>query len=310
MAPTILRPPLVRFGVYTFNAQTLELRRRGNLVHLRPQPAKVLALLLSRPGELVTREQLQQGIWGKDTFIDFEQGLNFCVKQIRAVLNDDAEAPKFLETVPRRGYRFIASAEGEDSRAARPAPVKLARPAPTRRLAASALAGRRQVLRPAVLVAAMLLLVPPALWIGKAGLLGGPRHIRSIVVLPLTNLSGDASQEYFVDGMTDEVITDLAQIRDLQVISRTSAMKYKGSHQSAPEIGRDLNVDALVEGTVEAVDNRVRIRTQLIEARTDRHLWARMYDRDLHDLLRVQSEVARDIAEQVDKRVRPERNPW
>jgi TolB-like protein/Flp pilus assembly protein TadD len=241
-----------------------ELRKAGALVKLPPQPFKVLRILVAHSGQVVTREELRRQIWGSDTFVDFEQGLNYCVKQIRLALGDDAETPRYLQTIPRRGYRFLTPVETGHSHKRR---------------------GR--LFKQTVLASATSL------------------HIRSVVVLPLENLSGDLSQEYFVDGISDALTTDLAQISALRVISRTSAVYYKGKKMTLPEIARALHVDAVIEGAVTRSANRVRISAQLIYAPTDTHLWANSYEADLHDVLTLQGQVARAIANQIAVRLTP-----
>jgi TolB-like protein/Tfp pilus assembly protein PilF len=234
---------VLRFGPFEFEIANGLLRKLGKPVQLQPQPAKILALLISRPTKVITREELRQEIWGQDTFVDFEHNLNFSVRQIRAALHDHAEKPRFIETLPRRGYRFIAAVE--------------------------------QVL-------------PEA-----------DHRIQSLAVLPLENLSQDPEQEYFADGVTDELITELAKIRALRVISRTSVQQFKRVRKPLREIARRLNVDAVVEGTILRWGNRVRITAQLIDVRREEHLWAESYERDLGDVLRLQAEVAQAISGQI-----------
>jgi TolB-like protein/DNA-binding winged helix-turn-helix (wHTH) protein len=289
--------PLVRFADFELDLRTGELRRDGTSLKLQPQPAKVLVLLVSRAGEIVTRQDLARQVWGSETFVDFERGLNFAIRQIRSALEDDADHPRFLETLPKRGYRFTAPVsvpaappEEIESPALTPAPVRLPRP-------------RRLVLRYvlACLAAAAIAITLPFVfdwghirqrWSSAAS---SPR-IESVAVLPLQNLSRDPEQEYFSDGMTDELITELAKFGRLRVISHTSVERYKGAKRSLPEIARELGVDAIVEGTVVRAGDRVRITAQLIEARSDRHLWAESYERDLRDVLGLQDEVAERIA--------------
>jgi len=286
----------VRFGSFQLDLSTGELRRDGTSLKLQPQPAKVLVVLVSRAGEMVTRQDLAQQVWGSETFVDYEQGLNFAIRHIRAVLEDDAEHPHLLETVPKRGYRFIGAIEGASEERERPAIVSS--PA-CKELRGKLLPWRRIWM----LLGAAGALVLVALSLRYA------RHervspklspaIQSIAVLPLANLSADAAQEYFSDGLTDELITELAKIGGLRVISRTSVIPYKGGHKGAPQIGRELHVDAIVEGTVERVGGRVRIRAQLIDAATDQHLWAQSYDRDVNDVLQLEGELALNIAQQI-----------
>jgi TolB-like protein/DNA-binding winged helix-turn-helix (wHTH) protein len=284
----------VQFGVFELDLQRAELRKSGVKVKLQEQPLKVLQVLLERPGQIVGREELQKRIWPVNTFVEFDQGLYSAMARLREALGDSSDSPRFIETVARRGYRFIAPISGMprqnvQSSAKAEEPKSLA----LRRAIVSVLGG---------LLGGTLLL---------AGLLafnvGGVRNwlrlrttpIRSIAVLPLENLSGDPEQEYFTDGITDELITDLAQLPYLHVISRTSVMHYKKSKKTLPEIARELNVDAVVEGTVERSRNHVRIRVQLVRAGDDRHLWARAYERETGDLLSMQTDAAREIAEQV-----------
>jgi TolB-like protein/DNA-binding winged helix-turn-helix (wHTH) protein len=285
---------LVLFGDCQLDLHTGELCRNGIPLRLQPQPAKVLTMLVSHAGEVVTRQELAQEVWGSDTFVDFEQGLNFAIRRIRSVLGDDAEHPRFLETLPKRGYRFIAPViPAVASHAGVSTPTTIL---PKRT--------RHPVSRNGVAAVAAVIVVTLGLTIlwrhqaaPKSNGAGGA--IASIAVLPLRNLSRDSDQEYFSDGMTDELITDLAKVGRLRVISHTSVQRYKESKQSLPEIARELGVDAVIEGTVMRSENRVRITAQLIDARTDQHLWAEEYERDFRDILKLQSEVAQEIAGQV-----------
>jgi TolB-like protein/DNA-binding winged helix-turn-helix (wHTH) protein/Tfp pilus assembly protein PilF len=271
------------------------------------QPVQILAMLLERPGELVTRDELRNKLWPADTFVDFEHSLNAAVKRLRHALHDSAENPQYVETLARRGYRFIAEVavvEGAraDIRGNHPQGNVLT-------------AGEHERLQVAEKSAVVLHRLLPLTWktTGFAIILlstllvvlilrsrSEPSPtIRSLAVLPLENLSGDVSQEYFADGMTDELITNLGQISALRVISRTSVMAYKGTRKSLPQIARELNVDAVVEGTVLRSGDQVRITAQLIEASADKHLWAQSYEGDLRDTLALQTQVARAIAEQI-----------
>ena len=236
-----LRAKIVRFGPFEFEIRSGTLRKAGKPLQLQPQPAKILALLVARCGDVVSREELQHEIWGHGTFVDFEHNLNFSVRQIRAVLRDNAKNPRFIETLPRRGYRFISNVSE----------------------------------------------------------VAADQTIESLAVLPLENLSNDPEQDYFADGMTDELITELAKISNLRVISRTSIQCYKKVRKSLRQIARRLNVDAVVEGTVLRSGNRVRITAQLIDARREAHLWAEGYERDIGDVLRLQAELAQAIAHQI-----------
>jgi len=286
---------LVRFGAFELDLQSGELRKRGLRTRLTPQSFQVLVLLLEHRGEVVTREALRQRLWPADTFVDFDMGLSSAVKKLREALGDSAENPRFVETVPRRGYRFIAAIE--------PAPA----PTPDRVTRRSWVWRSPAAL--AVVVAALVALEAGGgrRWLARSfASPAGSGPIKSIAVLPLENLSGDPAQDYFVDGMTDALITELAQIARLRVISRTSMMQYRATRKPLPEIARELNVEAVVEGTVVRAGARVRVTAQLIHAPTDRHLWARSYDRELRDVLALQEELARAIAQAVQVEVRPE----
>lgn len=289
----------VRFGDFEFDRRTGDLKREGSVLRLQPQPAKVFGVLLSRAGEVVTRQELAEQIWGTETFVDYERGLNYAIRQIRTALADDADHPRFLETLPRRGYRFI----GEIEESAPPAGTVVLQEEPEPEMVQAKKPGPvgRRNWHWALLAAICTVLVTLAA-IGYFQSMRAPSMlapIQSVAVLPLVNLSSDPSQEYFSDGLTDELITEMAQIANLRVISRASAVRFKGSRKGAPEIGRELGVDAIVEGSVERNGSRVRIRAQLIHTPTDRHLWAQSYDRDVGDVLALERELARDIAEQV-----------
>ena len=277
---------VIRFGAFELDVHSGELRKQGRKTRLTPQSFQVLLLLLEHRGDVVT--------------LDFDMGLSSAVKKLREALGDSAENPRFVETLPRRGYRFIAgtAVPGEEP----------ATPSPPASLPARRSRAWRAPVAVAVLAAALVgLIAGGERWLSRSlATAAAPVEIKSIAVLPLENLSGDAAQDYFVDGMTDALITELAQISRLRVISRTSVMQYRTTRKPLPEIARELNVEAVVEGTVLRVGQRVRITAQLIHAPTDRHLWARSYDRELTDVLALQAEVARAIAQAVQVEVRPE----
>jgi TolB-like protein/DNA-binding winged helix-turn-helix (wHTH) protein len=306
MRETATSSGTVRFGTFEVDLRAGELRKQGVKVKLQEQPFQVLQVLLERPGEVVTREDLRQRIWPADTFVDFEGGVNNAVKRLREALGDKAETPRYIETLPRRGYRFIGTANG--SAPSTPVNGSL----PTAKPDAEPRASRR-TLRTGFLIglgfAALLLAIvgftPNDWWQHFRGRSAGPL-IRSIAVLPLQNLSGDPAQEYFADAMTEELITELSRIRALKVISRTSVMRYKKTDKSLPEIARELNVDAIVEGSVLRSGERVRITAQLIYASKDTNLWAQTYDNDLRDVLTLQGTVAGAIAKEVKVEVTPQ----
>ncbi len=337
-------PRRVHFSVFEADLHTGELRKHGLKVKLHGQPFQVLAMLLERPGELVTREEIREKLWPEGTFIDFEHSVNSSIKRLREVLGDDPATPRFIETLPRHGYRFIApveihsrnhipkgDGEAEIGFVSQPPPSETGRPAGSGEVA-GAPAGSSTKLADTDTVAAEGIprLRLPKRWV-TATMVGlavalltiliglNVFHLRdrlllrtapipkieSIAVLPLENLSHDPEQEYFADGMTEELITNLGKIGALRVISRTSVMRYKGTRKPLPEIARELNVDALVEGTVLRSGNRVRVTVNLLHARTDRHLWAETYERDLRDVISLQDEVAQAVAREIKVALSP-----
>ena len=300
---TQAKPKVARFGVYEFAPHTQELRKAGIRVRLEGQPLAILQMLLERPGELVTREELQKKLWPGDTFVDFEHSLNAAVKRLRAALNDSGNQPGYVETLARRGYRFIAPlnvAGAETGMVASVVPPTLA-VAQTPSIAR----GRRVWL---IAITVFALAVGGWGWRQWRHRFAVPAVpvIRSLAVLPLANLSGDPSQEYVADGMTEALIGRLSRIRDLRVISRTSVMRFKNSQLAVPEIAKALRVDAIVEGSVIRERNRIRVHAQLIRAATDEHFWSEAYDREFRDVLTLQSEVAQTVAQQIQLQLTPE----
>jgi TolB-like protein/DNA-binding winged helix-turn-helix (wHTH) protein/Flp pilus assembly protein TadD len=305
---------VVRFGTYEVSFESGELRRAGVRIRVQQQPLKLLEVLLERPGEVVTREELRSRVWPNESFGDFDQAVNIAIAKLRSALGDSAENPRYIETLPKRGYRFIADvsvveADGRTKNPETPAGEPLGTElgqqfqgnglpfAPRRR----PWPVRRVILVSAVVLSLAILSVRLFRSRKRA-----PNSIQSLAVLPLDNLSGDASQNYFADGMTDELITDLAQISALRVISRTSVMVYKGAHKPLPQIARELNVDAVVEGTVLRSGDQVRITAQLIEASTDKHLWSQGYEGELRDTLALQDRVAQAIADEIRINLTPQ----
>jgi TolB-like protein/DNA-binding winged helix-turn-helix (wHTH) protein/Tfp pilus assembly protein PilF len=291
-------PTRLRFGVFEADVRTGELTKRGKRLRLQEQPFRLLAILLERPGELVTREELRGRIW-PGMIVDFDHGLNKAIGKIREALGDSSENPRFVETVARRGYRFladVAAVPGGQPETIDLVPEESSRPVVLpdtgKPLSQPARAWRLSGFGLALALAATLswILYPRS---------HSSSGIRSLAVLPLENLSGDPSQDYFAEGMTDELITRLAQISALRVISRTSVMTYQNARKPLRDIGRELNVDAVVEGSVSRSGDRVRITAQLIQVPADTHMWAQSYDEDIQDTLALQSKVARDIAEQI-----------
>jgi TolB-like protein/DNA-binding winged helix-turn-helix (wHTH) protein/Tfp pilus assembly protein PilF len=313
----------VRFGVFEVDLRSCELRKLGLKIRLQEQPCQILAVLLERPGELVTREELRSSLWRGDTFVDFDHSLNTAIMRLREALGDSSENPVFIETIPRRGYRFIAPVEAVNHHEGQKQAGHIAGEAsasgdlqhdvPHTFQQQSVVASRIKLpfnswrlvvgfLAPALIAGTFLFLH----FHDSSHALASAEKIKSIVVLPLENLSGDKDQEYFADGMTDELIASLAKIRGLRVISRTSAMEYKDTHKSLSEIAHELNVDAVVEGTVLRAGNRVRITAELVQVSTDRHLWAETYESELGNVLALQSQVATAIVSEIRINLTPE----
>ena len=296
-------PRRLGFGVFGVDLRDRQLTKRGLRIRLQEQPFQVLAMLLERPGEVVTRDELRNRLW-PNTVVEFDHGLNKAISKIREVLGDSVESPRFVETVARRGYRFLADVAMIDipDRQREPTPDALASPsdtAPVDRTDAGA--SSKQAVRPYIwsLVFGLALVLTVSLsWILYSKNQSLPK-IRSLAVLPMENLSGDPSQDYFADGMTDQLIASLGQISALRVISRTSVMSYEGVRKPLARIAGELNVDAVVEGSVLRSGDQVRITAQLIQASADKHIWAQSYEGEIRDTLVLQNRVARAIAEQI-----------
>jgi len=299
---------LLRFGAFEADVQTGELRKQGKRIRLQDQPFQLLVMLLEAPGQVVTRDELRSKLWPQTT-VDFDHGLNKAISKIREALGDSPEHPRFVETVARRGYRFLADvAVVGDGRAKTVADD----PEYEGSSASSpALTTKHQKATPSNLARLLfgfgLALVGASAisWVFYHEIYSAPA-IRSLAVLPLENVSGDSSQDYFADGMTDALITRLAQISALRVISRTSVMTYKNVHRPLAEIARDLNVDAVVEGSVSRAEERIRVTAQLIDTRNAKRLWSGSYDEDIRNALVLQSRVTRAIAGQIRATLNPQ----
>ena len=304
-------PSPLRFGVFELDVRAGELRKHGLRVRLQEQPFQILAILLERSGEVVTREELQRRLWPADTFVDFDHGLNKAINKIREALGDSASSPRFVETVARRGYRFIAEVRVAAAAPVRSPelPIRLPLAAGEAESRDAKLAGLRHRLQPLAWKRSAIVLFVLTASLAAWALYSWNRPfavIRSLAVLPLESLSSDASQDYFADGMTDELISDLGQLSALRVISRTSVMVYKRARKPLRQIARELNVDAVVEGTVFRSGDQVRITAQLIEAASDKHLWSQSYEGEVRDTLALQSKVAKAIADQVRINLNPQ----
>jgi TolB-like protein/DNA-binding winged helix-turn-helix (wHTH) protein/Tfp pilus assembly protein PilF len=294
MQQTLPRLKGFRFGVFEFDARQIELRKQGRRVRLRQQPLEVLAALLEHPDEIVTREELHRRLWPADTFLDFDHSLNNAVNRLREVLDDSSSHPQFIETIPRRGYRFVSSVE------AIPDPVDSL---PGLQAAAVGLGHGSRLHRRLGRWKIPLLAMLAVLAVGVAGYFARVTLLRRataapmqarIVVLPFQNLSGDSAEEYICDGLTEELIAQLSVLNPsrLAVIARTSAMHYKGTSETASQIGRELGVDYLLESSVRLSAGRLRITTQLIDTRTQAHLWTGNFDRNLGNVLEMDQAIA------------------
>jgi TolB-like protein/DNA-binding winged helix-turn-helix (wHTH) protein/Tfp pilus assembly protein PilF len=325
------------FGVFQADPRSGELRKKGLRVSLQDKPFQLLVVLLQAEGRVVTREDIRRKLWSEGTFVEFDDNLNAAVKKLRAALNDSAEHPRFLETVPRVGYRFVApltttpadiagridpgASPAEESATSSTSSLKQSmrdgasvnligingsiHDETTRRRFRPFIASSLKSAKPVAIFVTLLcalILLGLGVYSRKPS---AEAKIQSIAVLPLEDLSADPQQQYFADGMTDELITDLARFSSLSVISRTSAMQYRATKKTLPVIGRELNVDAVVEGSVVRSGNKVRITVQLINTRNDRHLWAESYEREAGDLVTLQNEVADAIAEQIRIKLTP-----
>ncbi|HYG63533.1 MAG TPA: winged helix-turn-helix domain-containing protein [Thermoanaerobaculia bacterium] len=310
MSPPAPEPKTrLRFEDFELDPESGDLRRGGETVKLAPQPFRILALLAQRAGEPVSRDEIRRQVWGEETYVDFERGLNFCISQIRAALGDDAQSPRFVQTLPRRGYRFIAPVERvpkaaipqlvEEAVEAPPAPLPLPQvprlgSQPSRLLAWAVAA-----------VLGLLLVIAFVAWRHRDG---GTEPRLMIAVLPFEDLSAGPPEEYWSDGLTGELIAQLGRVRPerLGVIARTSVMAYKGARRDVEELGDELGVDYLLEGSVRRAGDRVRITAQLVHADDRTQLWSETYDRDRRDVLDVQAEVGAEVVRALQLELLPE----
>jgi TolB-like protein/DNA-binding winged helix-turn-helix (wHTH) protein/tetratricopeptide (TPR) repeat protein len=303
MRPATQIPTIIRFDGYELDVTAEELRKNGFSLKLQPQPFKILAYLATHPGALVTRQELRDHVWPGDTFVDFDLAINQAIKQIRGVLNDDAESPRIIATLPRRGYRFIAKTEARatseiGSGTQLPQVHNIAEP---QLKAVGAAARKRRRIPVALALSAILLLLAPLIGYRMARTKLPTAQMR-MVVLPFQNLTGDPGQEYFADGMTEEMIAELGAMDPdrLGVIARTSAVKYKNSGKGIDQIGQELRVDYVLEGSVREAASRVRITAQLIRVSDQMHVWSESFDRDFKDIVALQADVAQAIASRID----------
>jgi len=303
---------VVRFGAFELDLRTGELRKSGVRINLPDQPFHVLKTLLDHPGELVTREELRQRLWSAETFVDFEHGLNAAVRRLRDALGDSADVPRFIETLPRRGYRFIAPVIQKSAAEQEPPPPVDAIKSEAFPTTSVTPTGRPTRMVVFGVIATITIATAAVLW-ASGYLPWSQEHRRSkdvngrfmLAVLPFENLTGNGDQEYIGDGMTEELIAQLGKMDPsrLGVIARTSAMQFKKTTKRADEIGADLGVSHVVEGSIRTTDNRIRIAVQLIDTRTESQLWAEQYERDSKNLLTLQRDVAEAIARQITARL-------
>jgi TolB-like protein/DNA-binding winged helix-turn-helix (wHTH) protein/Tfp pilus assembly protein PilF len=291
-------PPTLRFGVFELDSRAGELRKKGMKIRLQGQPVDILVMLLQRPGETVTREELQKKLWPADTFVDFEQGLNNAMKRLRAALDDDSDNPRFVETLPRHGYRFIGSVNGSEQ---------------TRAAEAKATGTLGPILRfsafgtlAVIAVAAVLVGLDPHGWRDRIFARHVNPTVQALAVLPLANLSGDPEQEYFADGMTEALITELGKITSPRVISRQSVIQYKGSKKPLQEIAHELNVDALLEGAVERSGDHVHVTVHLVRTSPESQLWAKEYSRSIRDVMALEDEIAHTVTDEIQTKLTPD----
>ena len=318
MHPTATEVSVVHFGVFQADFRTGELRKRGIRVRLQEKPFRLLAALIERPGDVVTRDQLKRRLWGDETFVDFERGLNIAITKVRAALGDSAESPRFIETLPRRGYRFIAPVTVATNFGSSDSVYEMPEQGQPKDVDAHAVAAvsdrdqrvitpdvvrwlgrRRTILFGALGTTALAMAVFTVVAVGRHRPTIGSTRVESLAVLPLENLSGDPEQEYMADGITDALITELGKIRTVRVTSRTSIVAYKQVRKSLPDIGRELGVDAVVEGSVVRSGNRIRITAQLVQTASDRHLWAQAFERDVPDVVTLYADVAEAIGREI-----------
>src|SRR3974390_1108232 len=314
-------PRRVKFGDFVADFDSFELRKHGIRLKLQDQPFQILRLLVQRSGQLVTRDELRMELWTESTFVDFDAGLNAAIRRLRDALNESAEEPRYIETLPRHGYRFIAAIEidalplapqADVVQIVTPVDPGLEKAGTTREpsVQQEKTSSRRMLIAVGLAAACLLLaLLGISAFALRSKLFAkhsGRCTNNSIAVLPLQNLSGDPSQDYFAEGMTDALITDLAQIRQLHVISRTSTIRFRGTQKKVPEIARELGVDAVLEGAAIRVGDRVRIDAQLIRGDSDVHLWAKSYERNMNDVLSLQSDLARAIAGEIAVELAPQ----
>jgi TolB-like protein/DNA-binding winged helix-turn-helix (wHTH) protein/Flp pilus assembly protein TadD len=285
-----------QFADFELDLSSGELTRDGRRSRLQGQPFRLLCVLLEHAGGVVTREELQQQLWPGETFVDFDHGLNKAIAKLREALEDSKASSRLIETIPRRGYRLNVEVGWVDSNVTQPVPQVPPQP-------------RRQSPARYWLVGVLALALVMTLVFSRrtlSGWFGARRTIQSVAVLPLINLSDDPEQEYFADGITEQLITDLSYAKPLRVLSRSSTIAFKGSHLSVPQMADQLHVDALIEGTVLRENDTVRVTVRLTAARPERQLWAASYERKVSDAITLQNQLAADAVRQIRGQLTPE----
>ena len=301
---------ILRFGPFEAEVPAGELRKQGLKVRLQDQPFQILVMLLERPGELVTRQEIHQTLWPADTFVGFDHGLNNAINRLREALGDSAGTPRFIETLPRKGYRFIGQVTGDERTAEAEYPASAPTPVVAPGPIEQKLRGRPLFLV-TILISCFALALAGMVYVGW-------RRVRAdrpspgsgyvmLAVLPFQNLSGDPSQDYFSDGLTEEMIAQLGALSpgQLGVIARTTTMAYKHSSKSVKQIGSELGVGYVLESSVRRDGNQIRISVQLIRVHDQLHVWARSYDRHISHSIELQEEVAKAVAEQIEVKLSP-----
>lgn len=303
--------PILRFGPYEVDVYAGELRKNGNKVHIQDKPLRLLAVLTRRQGKVVTRDELREELWPGQTYVEYEDGLNTAVRKLRETLSDPREKPKFIETVPRRGYRFIAPVEEILETPTTDLKAVASPEAAFAPIQPSALREERKTIVTILPVLALAVVVAVSSYVAWRHFRPTPKPLPGsamLAVLPFQNLTGDAGEEYVSDGFTEEIISQLGRLNhdQLRVIARTSMMTYKGSNKSIKEIAHELGVNYVLEGSIRKTSDGLRVTAQLIRADDQTHLWAREYDRPLGDLVQVQGEVAQGVAQEIQVQLSPE----
>jgi TolB-like protein/DNA-binding winged helix-turn-helix (wHTH) protein len=290
VSPKIEHAGVLRFGAFEVDLRAEELRKQGVRVRLQEQPFLVLKALLGRPGEIISREELRSQIWSADTFVDFDNSLNTAINKLRDALDDSAENPRFVETVPRRGYRFLApvtsDVTGRGSTAGAPNYMPTLDP-------------RRWV----VLVGVGCTLIVGLIGAGLSRFGSSRGPINAIAVMPFGSTSGDPDAEYLSDGIAEGVIDKLSALPNMKVISRTSTFRYKKREIEPRKVARELGVQALVTGTLTQRGDDLWVSAELVDAREDKHLWGQEYSRKTADVTSVQQEIAAAITENLQLRL-------